>query len=299
MRSSSVAVADEHAADLVRLEQPLVRVEHERVGAIEAGQRGASGVGERRGRAVGAVDVQPDAVLGAQVGERRQRVDRAGRGRAGGGRDAERHAPGGAVCVDRPRAAPPPAAGSRRPPRSPAAARARSRARAARAPPTRAPGRTCRRPPRPARARRSARSAPPPARPGWRPTRRSRARPRCPPASRTSSRSQSSTTSSTVAGPEPPVHDPANTLNPAAAVSASTLAKLLGLPMRAKKRGWSGCCTNGSTCSNRAVSAASGSPGASGGGPPIAARSACASPTRIGGSSPSRSRCSTTWSTTR
>jgi len=36
---------------------------------------------------------------------------------------------------------------------------------------------------------------------------------------------------------------------------------LLGLPMRAKKRGWSACCTNGSTCSNSASSAASGSPG--------------------------------------
>jgi hypothetical protein len=42
------------------------------------------------------------------------------------------------------------------------------------------------------------------------------------PGSPHSSRSQSTTTSSTVAAPAPPVHEPVNTLKPAAAASAST-----------------------------------------------------------------------------
>jgi hypothetical protein len=50
-------------------------------------------------------------------------------------------------------------------------------------------------------------------------------------------RSQSSTTSSTVDGPDPPVHEPVNTLKPDATRSPKTLMKLLGLPIRAKNLG--------------------------------------------------------------
>src|SRR3954465_5345798 len=65
----------EQAADLIGLKEPLVRVEHERIGALEAGEQRPGGRPERRGRAVGAVHVQPEVLLGAQVGQRVQRVD--------------------------------------------------------------------------------------------------------------------------------------------------------------------------------------------------------------------------------
>jgi hypothetical protein len=53
-------------------------------------------------------------------------------------------------------------------------------------------------------------------------------------------RSHSSTVSSTAEGPEPPTHEPENALTPAAAASASAPTYVLGLPIRAKNRRWSG-----------------------------------------------------------
>jgi hypothetical protein len=52
------------------------------------------------------------------------------------------------------------------------------------------------------------------------------------------SRVQSITASSTADGPNPPAQLAANAFTPAAAKSASGLTGLLGLPIRAKKRGW-------------------------------------------------------------
>ena len=52
-------------------------------------------------------------------------------------------------------------------------------------------------------------------------------------------RSQSSVASSSADAPAPPVQLPAKALWPVPIRSASTLTGLLGLPMRAKKRGWS------------------------------------------------------------
>ena len=61
--------ADEEDAAGFREEEPLVGVERDRVGAVEAGEEvGRRGRG-RRGQPVGAVDVEPDALFGAHVGE--------------------------------------------------------------------------------------------------------------------------------------------------------------------------------------------------------------------------------------
>ena len=79
-------LADEHGADLVGLEEPLVRVEHERVGALDAGEEVR--LREAGGRAVGAVDVEPQALAVGEVGEVVERVDGAGARRAGGADDA-------------------------------------------------------------------------------------------------------------------------------------------------------------------------------------------------------------------
>ena len=87
-------IAHEDAADGLRQVEPLVRVDRERVDAVEAReQRGARRRG-RRGRAVGAVDVQPDAVPGADVGKRAERIDGTGARRA---RDAD-HGDRGDAC---------------------------------------------------------------------------------------------------------------------------------------------------------------------------------------------------------
>ena len=197
-------LADEHAAELVGLEEPLVRVEHERVGALEAREQRPPGGAEHRGGAVRAVDVQPQGVLGAHVRELR-RADRSPRcsssrpsprRRTAAGRPRDRPAP--------PPGAPPPGAGTRRRTAAAGPARERSRGRRGRARWRRAPGRTGTRPPRdrgrpPRRALRAAASAvivptePPltiaPSDSAGSPQR---------------SRSQSTTTSSTVAAPAPP-----------------------------------------------------------------------------------------------
>jgi hypothetical protein len=94
-------LAHQQAADLVGLEQPLVRVEHQRVGALQPGQQRAGGRPQRGRRAVGAVHVQPQVLLGADVGQRVERVDRARARGAGRGHDAHRPAPRRAVGRDR------------------------------------------------------------------------------------------------------------------------------------------------------------------------------------------------------
>ena len=68
-RRSAWPVAHEHAAALERLVEPLVRVERDRVGELDAPAARAAALGQRREAAVGPVDVQPDAVLAAELGE--------------------------------------------------------------------------------------------------------------------------------------------------------------------------------------------------------------------------------------
>ena len=73
-----IAVADEEHATRLRQVEPLVRVEGDRVGAVEAGEEMAGRRRRGSGQPIGAVHVQPDAQLGADVGERTDRIDRAG-----------------------------------------------------------------------------------------------------------------------------------------------------------------------------------------------------------------------------
>ena len=78
-----------------------MRVEHERVRTVEAGEQGTPRLGEHRGRPVRAVDVQPQPVVGAEVRELGQRVDGAAARRARVRDQAERRETGGPVGLDR------------------------------------------------------------------------------------------------------------------------------------------------------------------------------------------------------
>ena len=93
--------AHEQAADVVGCKQPLVRIEHQRVGALDAAQRAAARLAQRRRRPVGAVDVEPQRLGGRQLGQALQLVDRAGVGRPGRGHDEPRVATLAAILVDR------------------------------------------------------------------------------------------------------------------------------------------------------------------------------------------------------
>ena len=111
---------------------PLVRVDAQRVGAVEPGEQRL-----RRGTVaaappVGAVDVEPDTARLADVGDRVERVDRSGQRRAGRRDDGDRDDARGDVFVDRRRERlRSRAVGGRR---SAAAGRSRRRFRAARRP---------------------------------------------------------------------------------------------------------------------------------------------------------------------
>ena len=96
------AVANEDDAARLRQVEPLVRVDRDRVGELDASKErfGRRDAGSRQ--AVGTVDVQPDPPLPADVGERVDRVDGAGERRAGGGDDRHRHDARREVGVDRP-----------------------------------------------------------------------------------------------------------------------------------------------------------------------------------------------------
>ena len=82
-------LADQYAPDLVRHVHPLVQIKGQRVGALHAGNqvpriRGQGGPGAK-----GTVHVQPQVLLGAELCQRVQVVDRAGVGRPGCANDAE------------------------------------------------------------------------------------------------------------------------------------------------------------------------------------------------------------------
>ena len=87
-RAQIVRTGRVEAGALDRREQPLVGVDDEGVGALDT----VEGVAKLRadgGRAgVGAVDVQPGAVVLGEIGDRRHRVDRRRRGRAHGCHDS-------------------------------------------------------------------------------------------------------------------------------------------------------------------------------------------------------------------
>ena len=82
-RLGQVGLAVDQGGAVEGREEPLVRIDDERVGPLETGEpvphRGRE---QRGGPAVGAVDVKPQRVLGGDVRHARQVVDDAGVGRA-------------------------------------------------------------------------------------------------------------------------------------------------------------------------------------------------------------------------
>ena len=93
-------IPDQQAPGVERRVEPLVRVERERIGARE-GRHGAADMWRLRGeRAVGAVNVEPQSGLGADVGDGAERIDRAGVDVARSGDDADRVKAGGAIGGD-------------------------------------------------------------------------------------------------------------------------------------------------------------------------------------------------------
>src|SRR5439155_371447 len=71
------------------------------VASVPAGERCPEVGVDRDGSGVGRVDVEPQALAGGDVGNRRDRVHRGGRGRPDGGHDRDRGATGGPVFADR------------------------------------------------------------------------------------------------------------------------------------------------------------------------------------------------------
>src|SRR5439155_25602541 len=84
------SLAHEETSDFERLIEPLVRVERDGVGELEAARRSAAALAEHREGAVRAVDVEPDAALLADRGDLRERIDGAGARRSSDGCDEER-----------------------------------------------------------------------------------------------------------------------------------------------------------------------------------------------------------------
>ena len=80
--------------------QPLVRIERDRIGPRDRLELPGIGRIERRPGAEGAVDVQPDAEFSRDVGDRIQRVDGAGVGRAAAGDDRKGQVPRLQVVFD-------------------------------------------------------------------------------------------------------------------------------------------------------------------------------------------------------
>ena len=95
------AVADEKAAALVRLVEPLVRIDRDRVRQLDPGERLASALGQRREATVRSIDVQPGTGGAADLGDLRQRIDRPGARAATADGDEERPQPGGSIGLDR------------------------------------------------------------------------------------------------------------------------------------------------------------------------------------------------------
>ncbi len=76
-------VLHQKTARLVGLEEPLVRVHSNRIGALHAAQEFLAPFGHDRKAAVGGVDMQPDSLRLAEIRHRLERVDRSRADRAG------------------------------------------------------------------------------------------------------------------------------------------------------------------------------------------------------------------------
>ena len=95
------SLADEETAAFEGLVEPLVRIERDRVGELDARESGAAALGDRGEPAIRAVDVEPRATLAADRGDLGQRIDGTGAGGSGGRGDEEWFAAGARVRVHR------------------------------------------------------------------------------------------------------------------------------------------------------------------------------------------------------
>ena len=94
-------VADQQEARVVGNMRPLVQIEGDRLGALDAGHQRAQALGERGQRAERPVDVEPELVRLGDVGDGVEIVHGAGVDRARGADDQERQVPLAAVLGDR------------------------------------------------------------------------------------------------------------------------------------------------------------------------------------------------------
>jgi hypothetical protein len=99
-RAQLLALAHQQAPGAVGEEHPLVRIEGERVGPLDAVQARLPFLAQHERAPVGGVDVQPQLARGAQIGERPQRIDGAGVGGAGRGDHQERRLAARPILVD-------------------------------------------------------------------------------------------------------------------------------------------------------------------------------------------------------
>ena len=83
-------VPDEQAANLVRLEEPLVGIQGDRVHPIQSCEPGAALLREKGGSAVRSICMEPQTFVAAEISQRGQRVDRSGVDRPGVGHHAKR-----------------------------------------------------------------------------------------------------------------------------------------------------------------------------------------------------------------
>ena len=90
-------VLHQQAAGLVGLEEPLVRIQPDRIGTLDPAQQPPAPLGHHRKAAIGGVDMEPQALRRAEVGQRLQAVDGARACRAGVGGDRDGGEAGGAV----------------------------------------------------------------------------------------------------------------------------------------------------------------------------------------------------------
>jgi len=93
-------LAIEQRGAVERREQPLVGIDDERVGPLEAVELGPDRRREERSTAVRAVDVKPQRSFLGHVSQTREIVDEAGVGRAGGGDHAD-HVVGAGMVLQR------------------------------------------------------------------------------------------------------------------------------------------------------------------------------------------------------
>ena len=93
-------IPHQQATGVVRLKEPLVRVDADGIGPLDTPEQTCPGLGNGREAPVRGVGVQPDAVRFAVVRDGVQGIDRAGAGGAGVGADGDGRAPGVPVGLD-------------------------------------------------------------------------------------------------------------------------------------------------------------------------------------------------------